>query len=57
MLDLFIRILTISFEDESFDFIFSLGVLHHIPDTKKALVELFKKQKLVVRCLFICITN
>lgn len=35
----------IPFEDESFDFIFSLGVLHHIPDTEKALIELFKKLK------------
>ena len=35
----------IPFENESFDFIFSLGVLHHIPDTEEALSELFKKLK------------
>ena len=35
----------IPFKNESFDFIFSLGVLHHIPDTQKALSELFKKLK------------
>ena len=35
----------IPFENESFDFIFSLGVLHHIPNTEEALSELFKKLK------------
>ena len=35
----------IPFKNESFDFIFSLGVLHHIPNTEKALLELFKKLK------------
>ncbi len=36
----------IPFEKESFDFVFSLGVLHHIPDTKDAMrkcVEMIKK--------------
>lgn len=33
------------FEDESFDFIISLGVLHHIPNTEKALNSLLKKLK------------
>ncbi len=33
------------FEDESYDFIISLGVLHHIPNTQKALDSLLKKLK------------
>lgn len=36
---------TIPFADESFDFVISLGVLHHIPDTAKALATLMKKVK------------
>ncbi len=36
---------TIPFSDESFDFVFSLGVLHHIPDTFAALRGLVKKVK------------
>lgn len=35
----------IPFEDESFDFVFSLGVLHHIPDTAKAMQACVKKLK------------
>jgi 2-polyprenyl-3-methyl-5-hydroxy-6-metoxy-1,4-benzoquinol methylase len=35
----------IPFEDESFDFIICLGVLHHIPDTQQALIDLCKKLK------------
>ena len=35
----------IPFEDESFDFVLSLGVLHHIPDTPKALATAAKKLK------------
>ena len=35
----------IPFKNESFDFIFSLGVLHHIPKTEEALLMLFKKLK------------
>ncbi len=35
----------IPFDDESFDFGISLGVLHHIPDTEKALMSLSKKIK------------
>ena len=35
----------IPFADESFDFVFSLGVLHHIPDTSKALESMSKKLK------------
>ena len=35
----------IPFPDESFDFVFSLGVLHHIPDTKAALIKAVKKVK------------
>jgi 2-polyprenyl-3-methyl-5-hydroxy-6-metoxy-1,4-benzoquinol methylase len=35
----------IPFDDESFDFIICLGVLHHIPDTQKALIDLCKKMK------------
>lgn len=34
------------FEDEAFDLIFSLGVLHHIPDTRKAMYDaIFKLKK------------
>jgi SAM-dependent methyltransferase len=33
----------IPFDDSYFDFGFSLGVLHHIPDTKKALIDCVKK--------------
>jgi ubiquinone/menaquinone biosynthesis C-methylase UbiE len=33
----------IPFEDESFDFVFSLGVMHHIPDTEAALQKAVKK--------------
>jgi len=33
------------FENESFDFAFSLGVLHHIPDTREALNKLAQKVK------------
>lgn len=29
-----------SFDDNSFDFAYSLGVLHHVPDTQKALIEI-----------------
>ncbi len=36
---------TIPFEDNSFDFVISLGVLHHIPDTAKALKTLMTKLK------------
>lgn len=36
---------TIPFEDESFDFLMSLGVLHHIPDTELALKSGVKKVK------------
>jgi SAM-dependent methyltransferase len=35
----------IPFNDESFDFIFSLGVFHHIPDTERALKTAVKKLK------------
>lgn len=33
------------FKDETFDFIFSLGVLHHIPNTEKAMKDCIKKLK------------
>lgn len=33
------------FHDQTFDFILCLGVLHHIPDTQKALNDLVKKLK------------
>jgi SAM-dependent methyltransferase len=35
----------IPFDDESFDFIICLGVLHHIPNTQKALSDTVKKLK------------
>jgi len=35
----------IPFNDETFDFVFSLGVLHHIPETQTALIDTVKKVK------------
>jgi ubiquinone/menaquinone biosynthesis C-methylase UbiE len=35
----------IPFPDNSFDFVFSLGVLHHIPDTQKAMQSCIHKLK------------
>lgn len=35
----------IPFPDNSFDFVFSLGVLHHIPDTRKAMQACVNKLK------------
>jgi SAM-dependent methyltransferase len=36
---------TIPFEDSSFDLVYSLGVLHHIPDTKAAMRNCVEKVK------------
>jgi ubiquinone/menaquinone biosynthesis C-methylase UbiE len=36
---------SLPFPDESFDLVFSLGVLHHIPDTQRAMVNCVKKVK------------
>ncbi len=36
----------IPFNNNSFDFSMSLGVLHHVPDTKKALLNLVEKTKM-----------
>ena len=36
---------TIPFDDETFDFAMSVGVLHHIPDTQKAMADCVKKVK------------
>jgi len=36
---------SLPFADESFDFVFSLGVLHHIPDTEMAMIKSVKKLK------------
>lgn len=33
------------FADNSFDFVFSIGVLHHIPDTRQAMEDCIKKVK------------
>lgn len=35
----------IPFDDGSFDFVMSIGVLHHIPDTQKAMEDCVKKVK------------
>ena len=35
----------IPFEDNTFDFVMSIGVLHHIPDTQKAMNDCVKKLK------------
>ncbi|RDC64105.1 class I SAM-dependent methyltransferase [Adhaeribacter pallidiroseus] len=37
---------TIPFADNAFDFVFSLGVLHHIPDTFEAMQSCVKKVKI-----------
>lgn len=34
------------FKDETFDFAMSIGVLHHIPDTQKAMTDCVKKVKM-----------
>ncbi|MBL0356219.1 MAG: class I SAM-dependent methyltransferase [Chitinophagaceae bacterium] len=36
---------TIPFNDETFDFVMSVGVLHHTPDPEKAMVDCVKKVK------------
>lgn len=36
---------TLPFEDETFDFVMSIGVLHHIPDTAQAMRDCVKKVK------------
>jgi len=41
----------IPFEDNTFDLVISLGVLHHIPDTQKALNSVVKKVKKGGQCL------
>ena len=41
----------IPFEDDTFDLVISLGVLHHIPDTQKALNSIVKKVNKGGQCL------
>ncbi len=36
---------TIPFDDEIFDFVMSIGVLHHIPNTQQAMIDCVKKLK------------
>jgi len=36
---------TIPFDDNSFDFVYSLGVLHHLPDTASAIIKCVNKTK------------
>ena len=36
---------TLPFDDETFDFGMSVGVLHHIPDTQQAMIDCVKKVK------------
>ncbi len=47
---------SLPFEDESFDFVYSLGVLHHVPNTAKAISEVHRVLKKGGRC-YIAVYN
>ena len=51
----------LSFEDESFDFVYSWGVLHHSPNTRKCFDEIYRvlrpggKAKIMIYHKYSCV--